>query len=275
MAPGLALAIWGAQVTVPIFLAPLDLSGDILSGDILFAEQRAIATELRQIQQRGYLIVGVKENVPPLGSRTVAGELEGFEIDLARRLATDLLGDGAAVELKPLANPDRLPALLAGEVDLLIAQVTQTADRDRLVTFSPPYYLSGMQVITLQPELNRLAALRDQRLGVLVGSDAGAIALARLPRLTLVPYDSYRAAQAGLRQGDIDAFLGDAAILTGWQQAQPELLSVGPLLSVDTLAIALPKGLQHEPLRQKVEAIVRQWQQSGWLQNRQQHWGLP
>lgn len=51
----------------------------------------------------------------------------GFEIDLARRLAQDLLGDPQAVRLVPLAHRDRLYALLNDEVDLVVAQLTATA----------------------------------------------------------------------------------------------------------------------------------------------------
>jgi polar amino acid transport system substrate-binding protein len=47
------------------------------------------------------------------------------------------------------------------------------------------------------------------------------------------------------------------------------------LLSAEPLAIALPKGLQHESLRQAVEQALGQWQQSGWLRSLAQQWSLP
>ncbi|MGL5192033.1 MAG: transporter substrate-binding domain-containing protein, partial [Chroococcales cyanobacterium] len=50
------------------------------------------AAELAEIQQRGQLIVAVKDNVRPMGFRAGNGNLQGFEIDIARRLAQELLG---------------------------------------------------------------------------------------------------------------------------------------------------------------------------------------
>jgi polar amino acid transport system substrate-binding protein len=105
------------------------------------------AAELSEIQDRGYLIVGVKDNLRPLGFTDEQPDgqhqLQGFEIDLARQLAADLLGDAQAVEFKPLLNQDRLNALLEGEVDVLIARMTITDARTRLIAFSRPYYVDG------------------------------------------------------------------------------------------------------------------------------------
>lgn len=237
-------------------------------GSPLFAQ----ATELREILRRKRLIVGVKDNLRPLGYRDSSGQLVGFEIDLARRLAQELLGPGGSVELKPLRNGDRLPALLRGEVDLVIAQVTVTGDRRRLVQFSPPYYTSGLQVITNQPHLSQVSAL--QRLGILRGSDAVPLLQAKFPRLTLVPYDSYQAARRGLEQGEVEAFGADTVVLAGWLQGAGGYRALGPVLSVEPLAIALPKGLQHEPLRQAIATLVNRWQAEGWLLQEQLRWGL-
>ena len=66
------------------------------------------AAEFKEIQQRGYLLVAVKDNLPPLGFRDRQGKLRGLEIELAQKLATDLLGDPAAVKFIPVTNRDRL-----------------------------------------------------------------------------------------------------------------------------------------------------------------------
>lgn len=234
----------------------------------------AQATELETILERGYVVVGVKDNLPPLGYRDAQGRLVGFEIELAQRLAQSWFGDAGAVRFTPLANRDRLAALLSGEVDLLLAQVTVTGDRARLVQFSPPYYQSGIAILTDQPGLQTLADLRDQRLAVLEGSSSIAVVRSRLPRLTLVLYPSYAAALAGLGQGEADAIAADAAVLAGWRQQYPEYYQLGPLLSTAPLAIALPKGLQHEPLRQRLGQTLDQWQADGWLERQRQRWQL-
>ncbi|NJR65773.1 MAG: transporter substrate-binding domain-containing protein [Leptolyngbyaceae cyanobacterium CRU_2_3] len=57
----------------------------------------APAADLEAIVQRGYLVVGVKDNLRPLAFKGTQGQLEGLEIDLARHLAAELLGNSEAI----------------------------------------------------------------------------------------------------------------------------------------------------------------------------------
>ena len=100
------------------------------------------------IVQRGQLIVAVKDNLHPLGFRDAKGTLQGLEIDIAQRLAQELLGKSGSVVLRPVNNQDRLAVVLNGQVDLTIARVTATSSRSRVVSFSIPYYLDGTALVT-------------------------------------------------------------------------------------------------------------------------------
>ncbi|USR90835.1 transporter substrate-binding domain-containing protein [Phormidium yuhuli AB48] len=236
--------------------------------------QSALAAPLSEIQRRGYLIVGVKDNLRPLGFEDEAGELQGFEIEIARRLAETLLGDTDAIQLRPVANRDRLPWLLANEVDLVIAQVSQTPGRSRLVSFSPPYYIDGTALITRQPEIRRLADLRQRRVAVLYQSSAIAVLRYQIPNLELVGVESYQEAYQKLEAGTVAAFAGDISVLSGWQQTHPAYSLLGDRLSSAPLSVMMPKGLQYEPLRQSVNGAIVRWQQEGWLEDRAREWGL-
>ncbi len=268
-------------------LARLGLSLSLLVGLTLFEArpfvgpssvgqrgQSALAAPLSEIQRRGYLIVGVKDNLRPLGFQDEAGELQGFEIEIARRLAETLLGDAEAIQLRPVANRDRLPWLLDDEVDLVIAQVSQTPGRSRLVNFSPPYYFDGTALITRQPDINRLADLRQRRVAVLYQSAAIAVLRHQIPNVELVGVESYQDAYQELEAGTVAAFAGDITVLTGWQQTHPDYNLLGDRLSSVPLAVMMPKGLEYEPLRQAVNGAIVRWQQEGWLDNRAREWGL-
>ena len=234
----------------------------------------ATATPLETIQKRGTLIVGIKDNLRPLGYREPNGTLIGFEIDLAHKLAETLLGDRQAIQLVPLNNRDRLNALLTGQVDLTIAHLTSTADRRRIVQFSPAYHFSGTALITEDPGLAKRKDWQDRNLGVITNSSTIAVLRSYLPRTNLVPYPSYQAALTGIRQSEIDGFAGDSTVISGWLQEHPFFQRVGPLLSAEPLAIAFPKGKQHESLRQALQTTLSQWQQSGALNNLAQTWQL-
>lgn len=233
------------------------------------------AAELSEIRDRGYLIVGVKDNLRPLGFKADQGELQGFEIDLARQLATDLLGDEAEVVFKPLLNQDRLNALLNDEVDVLIARMSITDARARLVDFSRPYYVDGTAFITRDSTIQTLRDLRQQSVAVLTGSDTIPTVRSLLPSVQLRGVESYAAAKELLESGQVVAFAADATVLTGWAQEDPNYHVISTLISAEALAIAMPKGRQYRELRRTVDQAVNQWQTNGWLRQQIRNWGLP
>lgn len=263
---GLRRSIVGCRGWIGVGLCLcLFLSGNLVS----------YGAELEEIEERGYVIVGVKDNVRPLGFRDETGRLVGFEIDLARQLALDLLGSAEAVELQPLMNQERVPQLLADEVDVLIARLSVTTPRMRVVDFSSPYYLDGTALVTQQPLVADVGDLSGQRVAVLHRSSTIDVVRSRLPGVTLVGVESYQAALEALETGTAAAFAADVSMLSGWVQEYPQYRILPTLLSAEALAIAFPRGLQHQDLRIRVNAIVEGWAANGWLQERMEYWGLP
>ncbi|HIK54358.1 MAG TPA: transporter substrate-binding domain-containing protein [Synechococcales cyanobacterium M55_K2018_004] len=240
------------------------------------SQATARATGLAKIRQRGRLIVAVKDNLRPLGFRNAAGELVGLEIDLAHQLAVDLLGDPSKIELRPVANAERLPALINGTVDLVIARLTVNRSRSRQVDFSPPYYLDGTALITRDPRVQSLRGLQRRAIAVLANSSTVAVVQSRFPQASVVAVPSYQAAKELLETSQaVVAFAADASVLTGWVQEFPAYRLLPGLVSTEALAIAMPRGLQFQELRQQVDRLVRRWQVQGWLASRIQAWGLP
>jgi polar amino acid transport system substrate-binding protein len=233
----------------------------------------AQGAEWAEIQARGHVIIGVKDNLRPLGFRNAAGALEGLEIDLARRIAQALLGDANAVTFQPLDNADRIPALLDDQVDLVIARITATPSRARLVDFSSPYYLDGTTFVTR--EAKSLQDLGQASIAVLNGSSTIAVVRSRLPNARLVGVDSYVAAKELLDTNQVSAFAADATVLTGWVQEYPQYYLLPELVSTAALAVAMPRGLQYEDLRQRVNGAIEEWQDQGILRQRTLQWGLP
>lgn len=241
----------GAQVTVP----PI-----------------ADAAELTDIEARGRLIVAVKDNWYPLGYRDVTGELSGFEIDIARRLALELLGDETAVDLRPVSNVERVNVVINGDVDIAIASITVTAQRQRITSFSLPYYLDGTGFITTSPRVDSLDDLKQ--IAVLKDSSTLAHVRYQLPNAELTMVSSYGEAIAELDSGRVDAFAGDVSLLTGWQQQDSRYQLLDEIISVEPVAIAIPKGVQYSDLRRAINDALRRWDDEGWLQDRAAHWGL-
>ncbi|CAH8242677.1 Amino acid ABC transporter substrate-binding protein [Vibrio aestuarianus] len=97
---------------------------------------------LDKINERGTLRVGMSTFVP-WAMRDKQGELIGFEIDVAKRLAAD---SGWKVEFVPTAWDGIIPALLAKKFDVIIGGMSVTPERSKSVLFSAPYSHSGVQL---------------------------------------------------------------------------------------------------------------------------------
>jgi len=244
-------------------------------GVSLSALPPAVAAELAEIQARGHLIVAVKDTWRPLGFRNQAGELVGLEIDIARQLAQELVGSTTAITLEPVTNQQRLPAVMAGQVDMAIAGVAATPARMRLVSFSMPYYLDGTAIVTGDPQLRQLEDMGRGPLAVLTGSDAIATLHHLMPQTVLTGVPSYAAALNQLQTNQVKAVAADLTVLTGWVQEHPAYHLLPDILSTVPLAVVMPKGVQHNDLRRQVNDIIQQWHQDGWLEARATTWGLP
>ena len=105
-------------------------------------QQTSSESVIEIIKRRGALKVGISTFVP-WAMRDRTGEMVGFEIDVARKLASDM---GVAVEFVPTAWDGIIPALLAGKFDVIVGGLSITAQRNLTVNFTVPYAHSGLGV---------------------------------------------------------------------------------------------------------------------------------
>jgi polar amino acid transport system substrate-binding protein len=107
-------------------LRRLITSGVGLWAGILVAAAPAAGQTLDKIKQRGVLVVGSKADYKPFGFRDPAGNIVGFEPDLARDVAERL---SAKLELEPVVSSNRMQFLQQGKIDLMIATMNVAPER--------------------------------------------------------------------------------------------------------------------------------------------------
>ena len=107
--------------------------------------QKQLTSEsvIETIMKRGKLKVGMATFVP-WAMRNKKGELIGFEIDVAKKVAEDL---EVEIEFVPTAWSGIIPALIAGNFDVIIGGMSVTPKRNITVNFSAPYAHSGMGIV--------------------------------------------------------------------------------------------------------------------------------
>jgi len=242
------------------------------------------AASLKKIQQRGYIIVAVKDNLPPLGFKDESGNLQGLEIELAQRLAQDLLGKSRdasnsdklvdLVKFKPVTNLQRLKVVTEGEVDMAIAKVTATASRERIVNFSLPYYFDGGVIATKDNSLQKLKDLQNSKIAVLKNSSTIASLRYYLPKAELVGVKSYLEGQRLMENNQVAALAADITSLSNWIKQNPQYRLLPTKISTQPLSVVMPKGLQYDQLRRQVSLLIATYLEKGWLKQRAQYWGL-
>ena len=112
-------------------------------GDLAAAQQSRLDT----VTERGRLIVATYSTAPPLAFKNEKGELVGFEIDLVRIIARDLLGSPDKVDWVIVQSEGRFPSVLSGKADFAIAATTIYPERAAKVAFTHPYMDSGTAVL--------------------------------------------------------------------------------------------------------------------------------
>ena len=85
---------------------------------------------LQTVKDRGTLICASRNDVPGYGFLDASGNNVGFDIDLCRAVATAVLGNPNAIEIRLITAAERGPTIQSGEVDLLVRTVTWTTSRD-------------------------------------------------------------------------------------------------------------------------------------------------
>ena len=245
------------------------------------------AASLKEIQQRGYINVAVKDNFPPLAFRDESGNLQGFEIEIAQRLAKDLLAKpdvnnsdkldklDKLVKLKPVTNLQRLKVIEKGEVDMAIAKVTATPSRERIVNFSVPYYLDGGFIATKDTSVQKLTDLQNSKIAVLKNSSTIAPLRYYLPEADLIGVKSYLEGQRLLENNRVSAFAADVTSLSNWLKQNPQYRLLSSKISTQPLSVVMPKGLEYDELRRQVSQLIGSYLESGWLKQRAEYWGLP
>ena len=105
----------------------------------------AQADKLDDIIGSGKLRCAVTLDFPPMGFRDEGNKPAGFDVDYCNDLAK-VLGVDAEVVETPF--PDRIPALVSGRADVIVASTSDTLERAKTVGMSIPYFAFNMVVLT-------------------------------------------------------------------------------------------------------------------------------
>lgn len=229
---------------------------------------------LATIKQRGEIAVGVKTDFPPFGFLDARGAPIGLEVDLARRLATDL---GVRLRLVPVTTENRFARLEQGAVDLIIATAGDTKERRLLATaIEPSYYGSGVSVL-LPPESSARSwqDIRGRKLCALQGAYFNR-GVAQHYFVDLILFRSVRDILLALQDRRCSGFVYTEVAIDHYL-AQPQFSRHTRLTDsalVAPWAISIPRSERGTDFATLVGEIVAGWHRSGLIIELEKNWNV-
>jgi ABC-type amino acid transport substrate-binding protein len=199
---------------------------------------------LSRILERGELILGTSGNMLSMSQKQEDGKVVGFDIDLARLMAS---GMGVKLNIKTMSFDELLPALEKGDVDVVISNVTMNTQRNLKVAFVGPYMTSGKCVITKEERLAKASEAEnlnvpETRLAALNGSTSAEFVKVLLPEATMTLVEDFEGGVRMVNDGKVGGLLTDYPICLAMQKKYPDagFVSVFSLLSFEPIGIAIP-----------------------------------
>ncbi|WP_375503870.1 ABC transporter permease subunit [uncultured Nostoc sp.] len=188
------------------------------------------------------LQVATDPTFPPFEFQKQSGELQGFSIDVMNAIA---VAANFKFNFKSLPFDGIISALGAKTVDAAISSITITEERAKTISFSRPYFKSGLAIAIRadNQDITGFDSLKNKKIAVQIGT-TGAGKAKSIPGAQIRSFDSAPIALQELLNGNVDAVINDApmtvyAINTGNLQG---IKIVQKLLTEEFYGIATPKN---------------------------------
>jgi polar amino acid transport system substrate-binding protein len=231
---------------------------------------------VERIRARGRLIVGVDQNSYLWGFRDPAsGRIAGFDIDIVKAIAKDVLGDENAVQYLTVPTAQRIAMIQQHKVDMVVRTMTINCDRTRQVAFSTAYFEAGQQI--LAPRSSSITGFDDSLKGKTVCTASGSTGLARLKEgahgAKVLTVDNQLDCLVRLQLGLADAVFTDNALAAGQAAQDPTVHLVGRPVTEEPYGVAMNLG--DTDLVRRVNQVLNAYRAGGaasaWMAS-YRHW---
>lgn len=179
-------------------------------------------TALSSIIQKGKLVIGTEAGYPPFEYKDKDGKIIGFDIDVVNKVAEAM---NVKVEVKEYKFEELIPALNAGEIDLIVSGMTKTLERALKVNFTEPYYQTG-QVVVVGSSLKNIEMKKlddiAYKIGVQKGTTGEKMARVKFPNAKIETYDNIDMCSIDLLKNKIDAFIYDSPLANIFVNSYPQ-----------------------------------------------------
>jgi glutamate transport system substrate-binding protein len=230
-------------------------------------------TTMAELAEAGTVKVGTKFDQPGFGLQNIDGDLEGFDVEVAKIIANAL--GIAADDIEWIETPSaiREEAIEDGDVDYVVATYTINEERAERITFAGPYYTAGQQIMVMSDndEINGPEAFTENP-DLTVCSVTGSTPSENIRQYLaseqqLVLFEEYSLCADALSNGQVDAVTTDNVILLGFaSESDGEFKLVGEQFTEEPYGIGITKGdvefceFINDTLRDNEDAYLAAWE---------------
>lgn len=224
---------------LPIIWLSACTSGQVADQDI---------TERIAVASTPEIIWGVKADTNLFGLYNIAkGEIEGFDIDIAKALTEEITGSADNAEFVEVTSKTRIPLIKNGNIDAIIATMTISEERKKQVDFSDVYFAAGQSLLV--PNDSAIQSIEDLNADTTVlavkGSTSAQNIREHAPEANILELENYSEAFTALQSGQGDAMTTDNAILLGIIDENPGYRLAGNPFTDEPYGIAINHGQEN------------------------------
>ena len=237
-----------------------------------FGVSAVSADVLDTIKERGKLIVGVKADYKPYGYLDSSGAIIGIEPDLAKDVADKL---EVEVEYVPVVSSNRMQFLEQGKIDLMIATMTDTEERRKVVNIvDPNYYSSGTNIMALKSlGFTEWEDLRGKPVCGIQGAFYNK-ATSQNYGAEIVAFKGTAEAYAALQAGNCAAFVYDDSAIVA-NVSSPEWADYEmPLETIDDAPWGLAVALGEDNFSTLMSEMITDWHKTGRILDLETEYGV-
>jgi polar amino acid transport system substrate-binding protein len=215
-----------------------------------FAATAQEKSKLDEVLARGHLIVGTGSTNAPWHFKDENGNLNGFDIDIAKIIAKGLFNDPEKIEFVQQASDARIPNVVTDKVDVTCQFMTVTAERAQQVAVTIPYYREGVGLLLKEggkyKSFDELKAAGSSAVvSVLQNVYAEEMVHAALPEAKVDQYESVDLMYQALNSGQADASATDQSSVKWLIVQQPgKYLDAGYGWNPQSYSCAVKRGDQ-------------------------------
>jgi polar amino acid transport system substrate-binding protein len=206
----------------------------------------AAAGTLDEIQKRGTLRVGMEPGYMPFEVTSKKGEIIGFDVDMAKRMAKAM---NVKLELVSTAWDGIIPALLTKKFDILMSGMTLTQERNLKINFAEPYIVIGQSILMRKELAGEVKSYRDlnnpkYKVGSKLGTTGEQATKRMIPKAKYISYETEQEGVLEVVNGKIDAMVYDMPynVVAIGQKGQGKLVHLDEAFTYEPLAWAVRKG---------------------------------